>query len=133
MYVAKEASFFYNYWIRSKFNYIMQKYITFWIEIVLTVRQLLVALHNWLCFDRFYFVLPFKNVDKCLAGMGIKVRSNNTVQSVTYREKSRRHITRLSDSDTNVYLLSFALFNLFTNAFWVISSNILNTKEILKI
>jgi hypothetical protein len=78
-------------------------------------------------------VLPFKNVDKCLAGMGIKVRSKNTVQSVTYREKSPRHITRLSDSDTNVYLLSFALFNLFTNAFWVISSNILITKEILKI
>jgi hypothetical protein len=52
---------------------------------------------------------------------------------VTYREKSLRHITRLSDSDTNVYLLPFALFNLFTNAFWAISSNIINTKEILKI
>jgi hypothetical protein len=39
-------------------------------------------------------------------------------------------ITLLSDAD-----ISFGLFNLFTyfDAFWVIISNILNVKEILKI
>jgi hypothetical protein len=75
------------------------------------------------------------HINKCFSSYlsTASVRSNNTVQSVTYREKSLRHITRLSDSDTNVYLLPFALFNLFTNAFWAISSNIINTKEIWKI